>query len=115
MKRYAARRDKNERPIIEALVAAGAVVQQLEPPVPDLLVSFANELYLVEVKDHDAGQETRAPHRGKGNTLEGAMASLTPSQVRWWTAWKGKPPVIVHNAAEALAAIGANVPGKDTP
>ncbi len=107
MKRYAARRDENEREIITALEAAGAAVQQLDPPVPDLLVGFGDELYLLEVKDADAGLATRAPHRGKGNVLDGLMASLTPSQVRWWAGWRGKPPVIVRDAMEALRAIGA--------
>lgn len=107
MKRYAARRDKNEREIIDALKAAGADVQQLDPPAPDLLVSFRDVLYLVEVKDTDAGLATRSPHRGKGNVLEGPMAALTAPQVEWWMHWRGKAPVIVHTADEALAAVGA--------
>ncbi len=107
MKRYSARRDKNERSIIDGLVRVGAAVQQLEPPAPDLLVSYGDVLYLLEVKDHDLGVETRSPHRGKGNRLAGPMASLTPSQVEWWMHWRGKAPAIVHDIDEALAAIGA--------
>jgi uncharacterized protein YbjT (DUF2867 family) len=107
VKRYAARRDKNEPQIIRALEAAGAAVQQLEPPLPDLLVSFADQLSLLEVKDLDGGLATRSPHRGKGNRLEGPMAALTADQVRWWAYWRGKPAVIVHTPEEALAAIGA--------
>jgi hypothetical protein len=107
MRRYAARRDKNERVIVAALEAVGAAVQQLDPPLPDLLVSFRDVLYLIEVKDHDLGVATRSPHRGLGNRLEGPMAALTPSQVEWWMYWRGKSPVIVHNVDEALAVIGA--------
>lgn len=103
MKRYAARRDENEPAIIRALEAAGAAVQQLDPPLPDLLVSFPDPcgipvLRLLEVKNPDA------KGGGKYNTGDG---SLTSSQTEWWAGWKGKPPVIVHTPAEALAAIGA--------
>jgi hypothetical protein len=109
VKRYGARRDKHEHEIIAALRAAGAVVQQQEPPQPDLLVSFRGVLEQLEVKDHDrshgaAGQ----PHRGKGNKLRGRMAWLTAPQVQWWTAWLaagGRPPIIVLDAAEAIAAV----------
>jgi hypothetical protein len=111
VKRYSARRDKHEPCIIAALRTAGAVVQQQEPPQPDLLVSFRGVLEQLEVKDYDrshggAGQ----PHRGKGNKLEGRMAWLTPAQVEWWSVWLaagGRPPIIVLDEAEALAAIGA--------
>lgn len=103
MKRYAARRDTNEPEVIRALEAAGAAVQQLDPPLPDLLVSFENELSLLEVKDHDPSERAKPVRRNK---LEGPMQALTPGQVKWWQAWRGKAPVIVHNAAEALRAIG---------
>lgn len=105
MKLYGARRDENEQSIVKALEAVGAAVQRLDPPVPDLLVSFDNTLYLLEVKDHDPNERTKPVRR---NALEGPMQSLTKSQVKWWLNWKGKPPVIVHNAAEALRAIGAD-------
>lgn len=110
MKRYAARRDKHEPGIIAALRAAGAVVQQQEPPGPDLLTSYRGVLEQLEVKDRDLGLATREPHRGKGNKLEGRMAWLTPAQVEWWSWWiaaGGRPPIIVLDATEALAAIGA--------
>lgn len=106
VKRYAMRRDANEPAIVEALQLVGAAVQQLDPPLPDLLVSFRGELHLVEVKDHDPNERAKPVRR---NTLEGPMQALTPGQVKWWQSWNGKRPVIVHNAAEALVAIGANV------
>jgi hypothetical protein len=114
VKRYGARRDKHEPEIIAALRAAGAAVQQQEPPQPDLLVSFRGVLEQLEVKDHDRSHgAANQPHRGKGNTLDGRMAWLTPSQVKWWAAWAaagGRPPIIVLDAIEALAAIGALLP-----
>lgn len=97
MKRYAARRDENEPAIICALEEVGAAVQQLDPPLPDLLVSFCGELSLLEIKNPEA------KGGGKYNTGDG---SLTRSQTAWWAGWKGKPPVIVTTADEALVAIG---------
>jgi hypothetical protein len=96
---YAKQRDANEAEIVLALEAAGAAVQKLgDPGVPDLLVSFGNVLHLIEVKN------PQAKGGGKYNTGEG---SLTATQTRWWSKWKGKSPVIVHTAAQALRAIGA--------
>jgi hypothetical protein len=107
----AARRDSNEPDVIAALEGMGWAVQKLDPPAPDLLTSRGDRMMLIEIKDRDrGGMETNAPHRGKGNKLEGRMAWLTPAQVEWWNWWiaaGGRPPVIVLDAAEALAAIGA--------
>lgn len=102
----AARRDANEPAIVAALQAAGAAVQQLDPPLPDLLVSYRGTLHLLEVKDHDAGRETRAAKRR--NHAGDVPASLTEQQVTWWRTWQavgGKPPVVVLDAAEALVAV----------
>lgn len=96
---YAKQRDANEAEIVAALERAGAAVQKLsEPGVPDLLVSFGDVLHLLEVKNPNA------KGGGKYNTGTGA---LTDRQTKWWSSWKGKRPVIVQTAAEALAAIGA--------
>ena len=101
---YAKQRDANEAEIVLALELAGAAVQRLGAPgVPDLLVSFQNVLHLLEVKNPNA------KGGGKYNTGEG---SLTATQTRWWAKWKGKRPVIVQTAAEALQAVGALVDGK---
>ena len=106
----AARRDANEAEIVALLVAWGAAVQQLDPPLPDLLVSYRGILYLLEVKDHDAGKATRSAKRR--NHDEAMPPSLTPQQVVWWRAWRatgGKDPVLVMTAREALLAIGAEL------
>lgn len=104
----AARRDTNEAAIVAALEAAGAAVQQLDPPLPDLLVSYRGELHLLEVKDRAEGKATRTPMRR--NHAGDVPASLTTQQVVWWRSWegrRGRPPTVVLDAAEALAAIGA--------
>lgn len=104
----AARRDANEPPIVAALQAAGAAVQQLDPPLPDLLVSYRGQLFLVEVK-RERSDEGRGAHRG--NHVAGFPPSLTPQQVEWWRAWRaagGRDPAIALDAASALAAIGAS-------
>lgn len=101
--RRAAKRDANEREIIDALESAGAAVAQLSGEgIPDLLVSYRNDLTLLEVKDR--GKPTRVAHR---RNRDGTMSpALMPAQVVWWKRWNGKPPVIVCTPEEALAAIG---------
>lgn len=84
--RRAAKRDNNERPIIDALRTAGASVEQLSKKgVPDLLVGFQGRTYLMEVKDT----------KGK----------LTPDEDTWIGAWKGNV-YIVRSIEEALEVIG---------
>lgn len=95
--KYAKRRDANEPVIIAALEAVGASVQQLnEEGCPDLLVSFAGALHLLEVKN-------ASNRNGRHYTSDG----LTKSQVAWLANWKGVAPHIVTNADEALRAVGA--------
>ena len=49
--RHAAKRDKNESEIIDALKAVGAQVYPLSAKgVPDLLVAYRNQTYLLETK-----------------------------------------------------------------
>lgn len=103
----AGRRDANEPEIIKALLAAGHAVQQLDPPMPDLLVGAFGRLLLLEVK-RDRADEGRGVHRG--NHVEGMPASLTEGQAAWWSAWAaagGPAPVIVLDADEALEACWA--------
>lgn len=84
--RRAAKRDGNERPIIDALRAAGASVEQLSKKgVPDLLVGFQGQTFLMEVKEK----------KGK----------LTPDEDTWIAAWKGKVH-IARSIEEALGVIG---------
>ena len=89
--RVKVKRDANERAIVEALRAAGYAVQTLEQGkgCPDLLVCkpYAygdGRLTLLEVKEPGG--------------------RLTPAQVKWHAAWPGKV-YVVHDAAEALAAV----------
>lgn len=79
--RYAAKRDANERDIIDALEKVGCAVEQLD--VVDLLVFRAGEFRLLEVK----------ARKGK----------LTPRQV----AFRRRFPVhVVRTPREALMAVG---------
>jgi len=85
-----ARRDANEGGIIEALTHAGAIVCQIDgADVPDLLVGFRGETFLVEVKN-------RATY-GK----------LSEGQAQWFEDWLGGPVAVIHTDMEALAFIGA--------
>jgi hypothetical protein len=95
------RRDNNEGPIVQALRSAGAFVQPLgEAGVPDLLVGFRGETFLIEVKNPDA------KGGGKYNTGDGA---LTSAQSKWWAQWLGAQPVVVTTVMEALRAIGVEL------
>lgn len=86
IRRQAARRDDNERPIIEALRRAGASVEQLSKRgVPDLLVGWRGETFLIEVKT--------------------AKGRLTADESAWLESWRGQA-VIVRSVEEALAVIG---------
>lgn len=102
--RYARQRDRNEREIIAALRAIGAVVTQLgEAGVPDLLVGYQGCTILLEVK---------LPLQSNGNTPvsrsldhKGGRGDLTKAQVAWWDSWKGAPAVVVRSVEEAIAAV----------
>lgn len=98
-------RDSNEVEIVTALQQVGASVTRIgEPGVPDLLVGFRGETYLLEVKHVDAkGRTVRRWSGGRAPDERG----LTRDQQLWWNTWTGKPPVIVRTPDEALRAIGA--------
>jgi Holliday junction resolvase len=86
--RRAARRDKNEKEIIEALRQAGASVTQIsEKGAPDLLVGFRGQTYLLETKT--------------------ARGKLTEDQQHWVSTWQGHQAVVVRTVEAALIAIGA--------
>lgn len=90
----AARRDDNERVIIEALVACGALVQQIfqGKGVPDLLVFACGRLFLLEVKD---------PRKSK------AAQQLTKDQKEWHAKWAaaGATIKVVRTPAEAIGFV----------
>lgn len=101
MTRRAAKIDRNQPEIVEALRKAGATVQSLAAigdGVPDLLCGFRNDIYLLEVKDG-----TRKP----------SERELTPDQVKWHIAWRGGNCSVVNSIDEALAAIGAIMENPD--
>jgi Holliday junction resolvase len=87
--RLNAKRDANERLIIETLEARGFSVAAISGKgVPDLLVGFrhrvfGDRIWLVEVKQP----------KGK----------LNPAQVKWRERWNGPAPLIVRTVDEALA------------
>jgi hypothetical protein len=91
-------RDSNERAIVEALRAAGHLVQHLQQGdgVPDLLVGVAGPrtigltLVLLEVKD---------------GTKKPSAQKLTADQVRWHQQWFRAPLHIVNSVEQALAAV----------
>ena len=92
--RRAAKVDANQEQIVSALRAAGAVVQSLAAigsGVPDLLVAFRGNLFLLECKDG-----SKAPSKQK----------LTDKQVKWHQAW-GALVEVVNSPEAALRAIGA--------
>ena len=90
----AARTDKNQAEVVDALRAAGCKVQSLASVgdgVPDLLVGLPNRrLVLVEVKDGDKPPSDR---------------KLTPKQVKFHDEWAGWPVYVVESVGEALELI----------
>lgn len=84
--RRAARRDANERPIIRALEAVGAKVEQLSRPC-DLAVLFRARHYLIEVDNPESKYRKREPEQ-----LETFERMCIP---------------MVRTADEALRVIGA--------
>lgn len=92
--RRAAKVDANQEQVVSALRAAGAAVQSLAAigkGVPDLLVSFRGNLFLLEVKDG-----AKVPSAQK----------LTDAQVKWHQAW-GALVEVVNSPEQALRAVGA--------
>lgn len=80
------RRDANEPGIVAALRAVGATVEQLSlADGPDLLVGFAGENFLLEVKT--------------------AKGKLKPGQVKWQEQWHGAS-YVARSPLEALSILG---------
>jgi len=91
---HGGRLDKNQNQIVEALRSIGASVLSLADlgrGVPDLLVSYNNVLYLLEVKN---------PGTSYGRH------GFNKLQQDWHDKWRGRKPVIVRSPAEALKAVG---------
>lgn len=88
IRRYAAKRDKSESEIVEAMRGVGASVLYLSmKDAPDVLIGFRGRDYLAEIKT------------GKGK--------VRPGQAEWHENWQGSPVLVLRNVDEALQAIGA--------
>lgn len=86
------RTDSNQSAIVTALRAVGATVVDLSAVgrgVPDLLVGFRGQTYLLEVKNK----------LGRNRT--------TADQEVFYEWWRGTPAVIVYTTDDALKAIDA--------
>lgn len=93
MTRRAAKVDANQAAIVCELRAVGASVQPMHTVghgVPDLLVGFRGQNWLIEVKDGSKPPSDR---------------KLTPAQHEWHALWRGQV-VAVKDGDEALRAIG---------
>ena len=92
--RRAAKRDPNERTILEALRKVGAVCWQLDKPA-DVLCGFRGRFTTLEIKDGSKPASKRA---------------LTPAEAEYQAqcAYYHLPHYVVNSPAEALAAIGAS-------
>lgn len=89
-----AKADENQKGIVEDLRKVGAGVISLVKVgdgVPDLLVYFRGEFFLLEVKNPATDYGRR-----------GANAN----QRVWIRRWNGAPVYVVYNSVEAYAAIG---------
>lgn len=91
MPKYAAKVDRNQSEIVEALKAGGCDVMFLGKPV-DLLIGVRGKNLLLEVK---------VP-KGKGEP----GGKLTPEQEEFFANWRGQKAV-VRTAEEALQVVGA--------
>jgi hypothetical protein len=86
--RRAARRDANERRVIDALRACGAYVKQInDEGLADLLVFYRGHTLILEVKDGDKPPSARA---------------LTPAEQKFHDEWPGQNLFIVTSEHEAL-------------
>ena len=86
--------DHNQKRVVQALRSSGCSVESLAAVgkgVPDLLVGFRGQNFLVEVKDG-----AKPPSKRK----------LTPDQVTWHSEWRGQKAVVC-NETEALTVVGA--------
>ena len=86
MKKYGAKRDLNEAQIVRALRDIGATVHHISAPgLPDLMVGFRGNTYLMEVK--------------------GRKSKLTKPEQVFFDEWRGHA-VIVRSVEDALSELG---------
>lgn len=92
--RRAAKRDANEREIIDALERCGAIVRQLSgEEVPDLLVGYRDRTYLLGVK---------APDGPRGGTSHGRNRDSGDQRP---LEWNGGPWEVVTTIEEAVETV----------
>ena len=99
-KRYAAKVDRNQSEIVDALRKVGATVQPLHTVgkgCPDQLVGFRGRNILLEVKDWKAAKSDRV---------------LTPQQVDWHGGWKGQVAQIETVDAALAVLLGIELRGQ---
>ncbi len=92
--RRAGRTDDNQGRIVAALRKVGAsvaITSGAGDGLPDLLVGWLGETFLLEVKD---GAKPPSEKR------------LTPAERYFVDHWRGRPVVIVESEADALRALG---------
>lgn len=80
--------DKNQNEIVHALRQVGATVILLHEAgegIPDLLIGYLRETYLMEVKSK--------------------TGKLNQRQIEWHKEWRGYPVSIVRSIDDALKAI----------
>lgn len=82
--RFDAKRDSNEKAIVEVLEKRGYVVDRISAPgFPDLVVSKNGAAWFVEVK--------------------GPGRPFTDKQVKWRARWRGPAPYTLRTIEDALA------------
>jgi Holliday junction resolvase len=95
--RKAGRTDANQQQIVATLRALGASVAITSGAgngLPDLLVGWRGETYMLEVKDGN-----KPPSKKR----------LTAAEQHFVTHWQGRPVAIVETGADALRAIGLSI------
>ena len=91
--RKAARVDANQDQVVSVLRGYGASVQSLAAVgkgVPDLLVGYRGQNFLLEVKD---------------GTKPKSQTKLTDDQGEWHGKWRGSKPIVVYTPTDAVKAI----------
>lgn len=102
-----AHRDASEPSIIDALRKAGASVWPISgEDVPDLLVGYKGQTWLLECKTR--GREYTDKRNGKTYKRDG---KLSTGQREFQDSWRGGPVRTVYTPEEALYAIGVPVEG----
>jgi hypothetical protein len=84
LRRHNAKRDANEREIVEALQAAGASVYRLDQPC-DAVLGYRGKTLLIEIK------------------MPGS--SLNENQKKFFAEWKGQTPPILRSVDDALTLL----------